>query len=199
MAQLAVGAVVVGGVLVAKALSSDEHPDDKEGRNKSVCRGREEAAISYHSMSTRRVRMIAETHRGRTEDLIVYVGKGKWKGSPSSADKQNPKKNQRWWISADKGRRKYAHRIDRTRGTPEIRTPNPDRTITWTHIYILDNTTSGQTNTEKEVYDLLHDRIGDEQAQFWTANAKACDRDEDDYIYVLVGSVYGETEHCIVQ
>jgi hypothetical protein len=79
------------------------------------------------------------------------------------------------------------------------RTPNRDHTITWTHIYILDNTTSRQRNTEKRVYDLLHDRIGEEQAQYWTANAKACDRDEDDYIYVLVGSVDGGTEHCIVQ
>ena len=77
--------------------------------------------------------------------------------------------------------------------------PNRDHTITWTHIYILDNTTSRQRNTEKRVYDLLHDRIGEEQAQYWTANAKACDRDEDDYIYVLVGSVDGGTEHCIVQ
>lgn len=195
MAQLAFGAVVVGAVVV-KALSTDEHPDDKVDNEKSVCSGRDQAEISYSDMSTHRVHRIADEHK-RTEDLIVYVGKGKWKGrNPSIADKRDPKKSQRWWISADKGRRKYAHKI--SAGTT-YRTPNRDHTITWTHIYILDNTTSRQRNTEKRVYDLLHDRIGEEQAQYWTANAKACDRDEDDYIYVLVGSVDGGTEHCIVQ
>jgi hypothetical protein len=112
MAQLAFGSVVMGAVVV-KALSTDEHPDDKVDNEKSVCSGRDQAEISYSDMSTHRVHRIADEHK-RTEDLIVYVGKGKWKGRhPSIADKRDPKKSQRWWISADKGRRKYAQDLCR--------------------------------------------------------------------------------------
>jgi len=135
MAQLAFGAVVVGAVVV-KALCTDEHPDDKVDNEKSVCSGRDQAEISYSDMSTHRVHRIADEHK-RTEDLIVYVGKGKWKGrNPSIADKRDPKKSQRWWISADKGRRKYAHKISAGttyRTCPIETTRLPGRTSTyWT-------------------------------------------------------------------